>query len=128
MKRSYQGFIFRVRLSRRWLSLWFLGLFPLGAVRLSKISTISQGTRGEYWQGGFHRFFCPWRYWVWPGKPRTRELKPGLFILETETGTKIWVMLRSGLHYQLRDGVHRNRIDASEGAVTIYRQGTADLR
>jgi hypothetical protein len=32
-----------------------------------------------------------------------------MFLIQTVSGTRIWLRLRSGLHYQLREAVHRNQ-------------------
>lgn len=109
-KKGRQGRLFRVRLGKRWLSLWLMGVFPLGFVRLAKVNAISQSTRSDFWQCGWRRVFLPWRYWFWPGVRGARHPRPSLFLLETEKGTRVWMYLRAGLHYQLREAVHRNRL------------------
>ena len=114
MKRGRQGFFFRVRLGKETLSLWFLGVIPLGVVRLKHVVSISQTFRSEFWSGGAHRIFCPWRYWVWPGTPPGPQAKHSIFLLETRGGTRIWLRLRAGLHYQLREAVHAAGMRAQE--------------
>ena len=110
MKRGRQGILFRIRLSERRLSLWLLGVVPLGVVPLESVKYIQQRDMAEFWKPGVRRVFFPWRYWFWPSSPgRPPGPKPGLFLIRTRRGTLIWVRLRSGLHYQLREWVHRRQ-------------------
>lgn len=106
MKRGRQGVLFRLRLGKSRLSLWFLGVLPLGWIRLASVVSITQSFRGDVWAGGFRRWLRPWRYWVWPGAPRGGRSKGSVFVIETRGGTKVWVCLRPGLHYLLRETVH----------------------
>jgi hypothetical protein len=109
MKRGRQGKIFRIRLGDRWLTLWLLGILPVGWVRLDRIDGIEQREIREFWRPGIKRLFQAWRYWLWPSSPGRVMPRPGTFVVRTASGAQIWMRLRSGLHYQLREAVHRNR-------------------
>lgn len=109
MKRGRQGRLFRIRLSRRWLSLWLLGFLPLGWIRLDRIVGVEQREVGEFWRPGLKRTLLAWRYWLWPSSPGRALPRPGMFVVRTSSGARVWMRLRSGLHYQLREAVHRNR-------------------
>lgn len=106
MKRGRQGTLFRIRLGKHHLSLWFLGFLPVAWIRLTRVVSITQSFRGDIWEGGARRWFCPWRYWIWPGAPRGGRANGSIFVIETRGGTRVWVCLRAGLHYQLRAAVH----------------------
>lgn len=109
-KRGRQGILFRVRLGRRTLSLWFLGLIPLGVIRLNQVCAISQTCRRDFWRWSWRRLLMPWRFWFWPCVRCVQHPRPALFLVETESGASVWMYLRAGLHYQLREAVHRNRM------------------
>jgi len=110
-----QGFVFHVVLGRKWLGLWFLGVVPVAGVRLGRIRNIRGTAHHEYWDGGWERWARPWRYWSWPGSPgNPRDVPQGHYVIETDAGTHIWLRLRSGLHYKLREAVHRQRLPPSQ--------------
>lgn len=106
MKRGRQGILFRIRLGSCWLSLWFLGVLPLGLIRLSSITHIQNAERGDFFRGGVRRWLMPWGYWLWPASPGNQP-HVGVYLLVTRRGSHVWMRLRSGLHYQLREFVHR---------------------
>gem|GEM_PF-1763629 len=109
MKSGRQGRLFRVRLGKQKLTLWLLGFVPVGWIRLDAIEGIQQRGMTEFWLPNLKRVFLPWRYWYWPTSPGVRPPRSGTFQIRTHHGTRIWVRLRSGLHYQIREAVHRSR-------------------
>lgn len=109
MKAGRQGRLFRVRLSEHRLTLWLCGFIPVGWVNLKSIEGIQQRGMTEFWSPHPKRIVFPWRYWFWPTSPGVRPPRSGTFQIRTHHGTRIWVKLRSGLHYQLREAVHRSR-------------------
>ena len=106
-----QGALFQVVLSQKWLSLWLFGLIPVAGVRLVKIRTLRSSNHREFWEGGLERWGKCWRYWSWPGSPGPpRQVFQGHYLIETVKGTHIWVRLRSGMHYKLREATHRQQM------------------
>jgi hypothetical protein len=106
MNRNGQGLLFRIRLGSRWMTLWFLGVIPLGFIHLPSVILIQKADPDDYFRGGFLRWILLWRYWFWPSSPG-RQPHAGHYLIMTRDGIHIWMRLRSGLHYQLREAVHR---------------------
>ncbi len=90
------------------MTLWFLGLIPVGVLSLSCIEHIQKADRWDFLCGGAKRWLLPWRYWFWPSSPGPQP-HAGLYEIRTRHGLRIWIRLRSGLHYQLREYSHRAR-------------------
>lgn len=121
--RASQGLIWRMRLDKEGLTLWCFGILPLGRVRLDRVVSLNKGSRRDFYRWGWHRGFCWWRYWNWPGCRRYKGQRCDTFVIALESGTRIWLAMRPGFHYQIREKIHLARQPQRDAAGVSLESG-----
>ena len=127
---EYDGLLFAYALSREWLALKLFRVIPLARVRLARVVYIRQRVWSDLGELVGHAVKRPFRSWYWPhpfflgGAGRHAP-----YVIGTEQGTRIYIRLRTGFHYRLRDAVGRARIpedlDAADRAAADASMGPA---
>ncbi len=107
---EWQGVVFAYGLTRHHLVLALFRLLPLAWVRYEHIVYIRQRSGSDV-----RSIFVPGRAWYWPhawflGRP---DFDHAPYVIRTRSGREIFVRLRHGFHYALRDRVGRARAAAA---------------
>ncbi len=110
---EWQGVLFAYGLKRHRLVLALFRLLPIAWVRYEDIVYIRQRSAGD-----FRSMFVPGRAWYWPhawflGRA---DFDHAPYVIRTRRGREIFVRLRHGFHYALRDRVGQARAVAAETA------------
>jgi len=101
--KQYEGTIFCYKLTKNMLWLTLFRILPLGWVRLSKVDTMRTSHSKEFFELTPHRMFIWWKYWHWPySLSMIGRRDKQIYLLETRGGYRVFVRLRTGMHYMLR--------------------------
>lgn len=128
---EYDGLVFAYALSRDWLTLKLFRLIPLARVRLAKVIYIRQRVWSDVSELAGDAVKRPFRSWYWPHPIYFGGVgRHAAYVIGTEDGTRIYVRLRTGFHYRLRDAVGRARVpedlDAADRAAASASMGPSD--
>ena len=108
---AHQGYLFSYTLTptRLWLKLF--RLIPLASVNLSRVQAMRRAGAGDYWGGKARGLTRLWRNWYWPYPiDMLGSVSSVMFLLEIETGTRVFVRLAPGIHYKMRDAINNARL------------------
>ncbi len=109
--REQDGFIWCYELSSDHLALKLFQCLPLGRIRLSNVVYVRQRSAGDLaaWWRDF--FLKPFRSWYWPHPVMSHKVGHSTpYIIRTRSGNRIYVRLRGGFHYRLRDAIGKARL------------------
>jgi hypothetical protein len=84
---------------------------PVAWVRLASIRTLRRAESSEFWDGGWKRLLRFWKVWHWPYPLSMMGSRSNvMFLVETESRTRILVRLGPGIHYRLRGAINDARV------------------
>ncbi|MBP7275610.1 MAG: hypothetical protein KBA51_05350 [Kiritimatiellae bacterium] len=110
-KPAWEGWFFAYQLTPDSIRLWWLRCIPLGRILLSNVSFLRQRSQTELTQLVRDTLTRPARSWYWPHPLRMG--RPGFdhapYVLGTASGSRIYLKLRHGFHYRLREAIGRAR-------------------
>lgn len=113
-RRFFQGFWLSLVLSRRYLTLKVLRLFPVAWVRVARIDYVRTWATGEWVPNTRRRFLRLFRTHHWPTLPLAPSIHTASrFAIITRDKKRIVVNLTPTMHYQLRVAVNNARISAT---------------
>jgi hypothetical protein len=107
----WEGWVFAHGLTETHLHLRLFRLFPLAWVRLDTVEFLRQRSGRELTRFAGDAVRRPGRAWYWPHPLfMGREgFDHAPYVLGTCRGTRVFVRLRHGFHYRLREAIHRAR-------------------
>lgn len=110
-KPAWEGWIFAYQLTSGSLKLWCLRCIPLGRIRLSEVSFLRQRSQEELSRLARDAVTRPARSWYWPHPFRMGRagFDHAPYVLGTTGGTRIYLRLKHGFHYRLREAIGRAR-------------------
>lgn len=106
------GWVWCYELTSERLNLRLFRLLPIGSVALRRIVYIRQ--RGADDMSGLFRdaLLKPFKSWYWPHPIMSYHRGHSTpYIIRTDRGARIFVRLRSGFHYRLRDAMGNARFN-----------------
>jgi hypothetical protein len=110
-KGDYQGWLFAYHLSSTRLWVKLCRVLPVAWVKLADIRTLRRAESAEYWGGGLGRFLRFWKTWHWPYPLSMMGSRSSvMFLIETDSRTRILLRLGPGIHYRLRGAINDARV------------------
>jgi hypothetical protein len=98
-----EGLIFRYTLTNQYLWLGIFGILPIAWVRLDRVENMRTSSSREFLELTPHRIFLWWKYWHWPYPlAMVGHRDKQVYVLKTRRGIRIFIRLRTGMHYMLR--------------------------
>lgn len=125
-RRETDGVVFAYTLSRRRLTLKLFRLLPVGSVRLEHVLYIRQRSGADVHQLFRDMFTHPFRSWYWPHPAMSYSKGQSTsYVLRTRRGCRLYVRMRTGFHYRLRDAVGQAKANAPgrSGRAGLERRG-----
>lgn len=110
---SWEGFVFAHVLSNRALSLRLFRLLPVGYIRLDRVAYVRRRSPRD-----LRNLFLPGRCYYWPHPlfMGRAEFDHAPYMIRMVNGAQVFVRMRHGFHYRLRDAIGRVKADAAEQA------------
>lgn len=107
----WEGWVFAHGLTEDRLLLRLFRLFPLARVRLAEVEFLRQRSARDLSRLAGDTLRRPARSWYWPHPLfMGREgFDHAPYVLGTRGGTRVFVRLRHGFHYRLREAIHHAR-------------------
>ena len=123
------GFVWCYELSADYLRLKLFRLITLGRISLGHIVYIRQRGGSDVAALLRDMLFRPFRTWYWPHPAMSYNAGFSMpYVIRTSHGIKVYVRLRSGYHYRLRDAMGNARAGRRRAVLSLNGAGARGPR